>query len=101
MSVRRGGMIRDRRFLETQRLMEVDMAATEKDVKFGCRSGTCSCKEAAVDVRGKKFCSTACADGKNPCGCGHPSCKPKRKYAVPQQQGRRGARVAPCAWGQT
>src|ERR1039458_3401072 len=31
-----GGMLRAGRFLETQRLMEVDMAATEKDVKAGC-----------------------------------------------------------------
>jgi hypothetical protein len=72
-------MLRAGKFLETQRLMEVDMAATEKDAKAGCSSGTCSCKEASVDVRGKKFCSTACADGKNPCGCGHPACKPKPK----------------------
>ena len=62
-----------------QRLMEVDMAGMEKDAKVGCSSGACSCKEASVDVRGKKFCSTTCADGKNPCGCGHPSCKPKPK----------------------
>jgi len=55
------------------------MAGTEKDAKVGCSSGACSCKEASVDVRGKKFCSTTCADGKNPCGCGHPPCKPKPK----------------------
>jgi hypothetical protein len=58
--------------------MEVDMAAMEKDAKAGCSSGACSCKEATVDVKGKKYCSTSCADGKNPCACSHPGCKPKK-----------------------
>src|SRR5450759_415874 len=72
---------RDQRLMisRDQRLMEVDMAGTEKDAKVGCSSGACSCKEASVDVRGKKFCSTTGADGKKPCGCGHPPCKPKPK----------------------
>jgi hypothetical protein len=57
--------------------MEVDMAGTEKkDEKGKCNNGACSC-EASVDVGGKKYCSTACADGKKPCRCGHPACKPK------------------------
>jgi hypothetical protein len=29
-------------------------------------------------VKGKKYCSTSCADGKNPCACSHPGCKPKK-----------------------
>jgi hypothetical protein len=56
------------------------MPGTEKDTKAGCCGAGCSCKEASVDKGGKKFCSTACADGthKDSCHCGHPNCKPKK-----------------------
>ena len=56
-----------------------DMESTEKASKAGCSSAACSCKEASVDVRGKKYCSSGCASGtqKGSCSCGHPPCKPK------------------------
>ncbi len=54
------------------------MAAMKEDVKAGCSNSACSCKEATVDVKGKKCCSTSCADNKNPCVCGHAGCKPKK-----------------------
>lgn len=49
------------------------------DEKTGCSCGACSCEESAVEVRGKKFCSAACADceNKDSCSCGHSDCKPK------------------------
>jgi len=57
------------------------MPGRREEGKAGCSCGICACKEAPVDVSGRKFCSAACAEGthRDSCLCGHPDCKPKPK----------------------